>query len=153
MKIFINKNKLILIFIVIFGCKHIVFSQISTIDNTSNVTQNYDSILQIYPIRTLYFDSGSHSLRISDIENLNRIVQLLKNYPEIKLEIKGHTDNQEAQNLSTLRSQTVYQWFLNQGIEKQRIVYKGMGATYPVTSNYTPENRQLNRRIELSIIK
>ncbi len=155
----LNSSKIIGIFSLLVSFQALIFSQLSfsqpKTNNTDieNINNKPDSIIHVYPLQNIYFDFDSNTLRTVDLQNLEQIVLLLKQYPDLILEIKGHTDNQEMQSLSTKRSQTVYEWFLIQGIEKQRIKYKGMGATYPIVSNNYPENRQLNRRIEFNVIK
>lgn len=147
--------KTIFFLTLIFGIHYLMYSQ-STLNKTNNISNvvtanNSDSVIELFPLRNIYFDFGSTNIRQVDIKNLEQIVIFLNKYPTIKLEINGHTDNQETQSLSTSRSQVVYSWFINHGIEKQRIIYKGMGNVYPISSNNNPESRQLNRRIEFSV--
>lgn len=131
-------------------------AQSSLNQNTENLTTlqtNVDSLVEIYVLRNIYFDFGSNELRTTEVETLEKILYLLKNHPNVKLEITGHTDNKEIKSLSISRAQTIYQWFINHGIEKQYITYKSMGAVSPIVSNSNPEYRQLNRRVEFTISK
>lgn len=123
------------------------------ITNAPLKNNHLDSVVTVYALQNIYFDAGSNNLREADIATLDEILIFLKTYPELKLEIKGHTDNKEIQSLSLSRSQNIFQWFINQGIEKQRLIYKGLGATYPIATNNNPESRQLNRRIEFNVMK
>ncbi len=122
------------------------------IQKQTKFINNLDSVIQIYTLRNVYFDFGSKTIRNDDVENLKEIVLLLKNNPELKLEIVGHVDNKEVKGLSVERAQEVFEWFINQGIEK-RITYKSVGNIYPILSNNNPEYRQINRRVEFKITK
>ncbi|MDD3281481.1 MAG: OmpA family protein [Bacteroidales bacterium] len=131
-------------------------AQPSSNQNTESLTTSQtsvDSLVEIYVLRNIYFDFGSKELLTTEVENLEEILHLLKNHPPLKLEIIGHTDNKETQSLSISRAYTIYQWFINHGIEKQYVTYKSMGAVSPIVSNSNPEYRQLNRRVEFTITK
>lgn len=129
-------------------------AQQSSNQNTANLTtiqSNVDSLVEIYVLRNIFFDFGSKELRTTEEENLKQILSLLTKYTNLKLEIIGHTDNKELQSLSISRANTIYQWFIDHGIEKQYIIYKSMGAVNPIVSNRNSEYRQLNRRVEFNI--
>ncbi|MDY0014692.1 MAG: OmpA family protein [Bacteroidales bacterium] len=131
-------------------------AQQSLSQDTANLPltkSNNDSLVEIYVLRNIYFDFGSKELPTTEVENLEEILHLLKNHPPLKLEIIGHTDNKETQSLSISRAYTIYQWFINHGIEKQYVTYKSMGSVSPIVSNSNPEYRQLNRRVEFNITK
>ena len=79
---------------------------------------------------------------------------MLKEHPELKLVIEGHTDNvgkpDGNQVLSEKRANAVRQYLVDTyQIEAARLQAKGLGQTKPVTGNDTPEGRQNNRRVEL----
>ena len=79
---------------------------------------------------------------------------MLKEHPELKLMIEGHTDDVGAaasnQSLSEKRAEAVRQYLVDTyGIDKARLQAKGFGASKPTTGNDTPEGRQQNRRVEL----
>ena len=77
--------------------------------------------------------------------------------PEIRVRIEGHTDSiashQYNQRLSERRAQSVYNYLLNTGVDPAMLEMIGYGETRPVAPNTTPENRQLNRRIEFNVIQ
>ena len=81
------------------------------------------------------------------------IIGQLQNF----IEISGHTDNQggEAYNqkLSENRAKSVFEYLLNNGIDKSRLSYKGYGEEKPVDSNDTEEGRANNRRTEFKILE
>ena len=81
------------------------------------------------------------------------IVKLLKGYPDLRIEIQGHTDSQGRKDynlkLSERRAQTVKSFLIIYGIDASRMTTKGYGPDKPVASNETDEGRALNRRVEL----
>ena len=80
----------------------------------------------------------------------------LKDNTSIKIEIRGHTDNagNAASNLalSTDRAFTVYDILQQNGIAKDRLLYKGFGDTKPVASNATENGKAQNRRTEFVVL-
>ena len=71
--------------------------------------------------------------------------------------MSAHTDSKGADDynlrLSDNRAKSVMDYILSKGIDPKRIVSKGYGETKPVAPNDTDENRQLNRRVEFTILK
>jgi len=102
----------------------------------------------------IYFDFGSNQLRAESDAVLNEIAEALRDHPEWKLNIEGHTDNIGGdaynQNLSTSRALAVKK-ALTAGytIGESRLTTQGFGDTRPAASNDTLEGRALNRRVEL----
>ncbi|EMR04452.1 OmpA family protein [Cesiribacter andamanensis] len=88
---------------------------------------------------------------------LDQVVQLLRENPGMEIMITGHTDNQGSSKanlkLSQDRVEAVRSYLLSRGIDAKRIQGKGFGGTRPVASNANPETRQLNRRVEFTILK
>ena len=88
---------------------------------------------------------------------LDEAVLILKKNPEINVEIDGHTDNRgpAAYNmtLSERRAKAVMKYFVDKGVEAERLTTKGFGFTQPAASNDTEEGRAKNRRVELTPVK
>ena len=88
---------------------------------------------------------------------LDEIVDWLVSNPKVNVEIGGHTDgigSQEYnQKLSEQRAKTVYNYFVEHGVNKDRLSYKGYGKLEPIADNSTDAGRQQNRRVELKIIQ
>lgn len=107
-------------------------------------------------LNNLFFDSGKYNLLPESVTELEKLIAFLKNNPEVKIEIAGHTDNVGSDKdnllLSNNRAMTVYTFLLKHNIAKDRIRYKGYGKSNPIAPNDSDENRQLNRRIEFRII-
>ena len=91
----------------------------------------------------------------SEVE-LDKVVQLLKENPTLKIQINGHTDNigkaKDNLVLSENRAKQVVKYLTDAGINAQRLTYKGFGATQPIADNATEVGRAKNRRTELKVI-
>jgi OmpA-OmpF porin, OOP family len=90
-------------------------------------------------------------------KELNLVVEVMNDNPEMKILLKGHTDNTGDQvvnrRLSEARVKTVRAYLLDQGINAYRIRGKGFGGNVPLVSNATEETRKLNRRVEFEVIE
>lgn len=99
------------------------------------------------------FDSAQ--LRPDAVTVLDEAVTVLNRRSDIKVDVVGHTCNigTEAYNqgLSERRAQSVYDYFVGNGIAADRLTTQGYGETRPAHSNDTPEGRAKNRRVELHV--
>ena len=102
------------------------------------------------------FDIDRATLKVGAEKVLIEMVKLMKNNPDLKIEIQGHTDNTGAADhnldLSGRRAETVKKFLLAYGIEAPRMVVKGYGEEKPVATNDTEDGRAMNRRVELKKI-
>ncbi len=107
-------------------------------------------------LRNIFFASGKSTLTQESNAELDRLVKLLKDVPNLQIEIAGHTDNvgSESMNkkLSHDRAQAVVDYLVKHGISKSRLVAKGYGSSQPVASNKTAKGRQQNRRTVFVIL-
>ena len=75
----------------------------------------------------------------------------------LKMEIKGHTDNVGNKDfnleLSKKRAMAVYSYLIKKGVNPDRLSYSYYGMSKPITSNDTEEGRKINRRVEFEILK
>ncbi len=99
------------------------------------------------------FASGRATLQPGAQRNVQRLAQVLKQYPERRVMVEGFTDSQGSeeknQELSQRRAEAFRQALLNAGVAADRIEVRGHGEGYPVASNDTPTGRQQNRRVEV----
>ena len=106
-------------------------------------------------LRNIFFDTDKFSLKPESVAELNKLLDLLKANPSIKLELSGHTDimGTPAHNLelSENRAKAVYEYLLANGIAASRLSFKGYGQTRPVDSNDTGQGRANNRRTEFRV--
>jgi cytochrome c oxidase subunit 2 len=102
------------------------------------------------------FKTGSPELTEDSKYELDNVISVLKEKPELRIEVSGHTDNtgdaSENLQLSIDRANVVRDYLLNEGIDGSRMLAKGYGQTSPVADNATEEGRQENRRTEFKII-
>ena len=112
-------------------------------------------------IENIYFDFDKATIKpISEI-SLNKIVKVLNDNPEMKIEVNAHTDirGSDAYNLrlSKRRAASTMLYLINSGINKTRLISQGYGETQPIidckSKDCSDEEHELNRRIEFVIIK
>ena len=101
------------------------------------------------------FEFGKAQLLPTAGPRLDQLADFLRQYPDRKLLIEGHTDSVGStsanQTLSERRAQAVQQALTMRGVDPSRITTRGYGKAFPVASNGTPEGRALNRRVEVVI--
>ncbi len=101
------------------------------------------------------FDSGSYTLKPAARERLARISGIVLAYPDLRLEIEGHTDSVGSdaynQTLSEKRAGSVRDYLVNNGVSINNVIARGMGKGNPVADNSTAAGRKLNRRVELIV--
>ena len=103
------------------------------------------------------FDINSAEIKSEAYPMLDEAILILEKNPEMKVEIDGHTDNTGSaaynMNLSERRAKSVMKYYVDQGVEAERLTTKGFGFTKPAASNETKEGRTKNRRVELTPVK
>lgn len=131
---------------------------------SANGYQEITKDIQLLPVnpgskivlRNVFFDTGSATLRPESYPELNRLAEAFKLYPNLVIEISGHTDSRgsAASNmaLSQNRAQSVVDYLVSIGVERTHLVAQGYGEDQPVADNATADGRQLNRRVEAKII-
>jgi outer membrane protein OmpA-like peptidoglycan-associated protein len=111
---------------------------------------------QKIPVNNIFFVRSKAELLSQSYRELNKLVNILKEYRTIEIELGGHTDNmgQSALNLdlSLRRVATVKQYLVDKGIDAQRLHTKGYGDTQPIARNDRELDRRLNRRVEFTIL-
>ncbi|MDH5604801.1 MAG: OmpA family protein, partial [Cyclobacteriaceae bacterium] len=153
-------------------------------DLTTNVT--FDTLLvlekkeinKVFVLDNIYYDLDSWDIRQDAAVELDKLVVLLQDNPEIKIELSSHTDSRQTDSynlrLSQRRAKSAVDYIVSQGIEPQRLVAKGYGESNPFTITDTSGNRviltesfinsndeidererlhQLNRRTEFKILE
>lgn len=108
-------------------------------------------------LENLFFLQGESQILPESIPVLERLYDVMVKNPSLVIELGGYTDNQGSKNanklLSKQRAEAVNIYLLNNGINKKRVSAKGYGSIRPIASNADPESRQLNRRVEVKVIK
>jgi outer membrane protein OmpA-like peptidoglycan-associated protein len=108
-------------------------------------------------LKNIFFDTKKTELKPASMIELNKVIQLMNDNPQLVILISGYTDNvgkdEDNLKLSTDRALSVVHYLLaSQQIAKARIQYKGFGAGKPIADNKTEDGRAMNRRTELSVI-
>ena len=95
-------------------------------------------------------------MRSTSFPELERVIKLLNDYPSIRVEISGHTDNIGSlatnKKLSESRAKAVVDYIVSKGIDVARLEFQGYAYFQPVATNDTEEGRQENRRVEFKIL-
>lgn len=108
-------------------------------------------------LNNVFFDLNKYDLKPESAVELDNIVKLLKENPDIKVMISGHTDStgREEDNklLSARRAQAVVNYLVQNGIDARRLKSEGFGSSQPIAPNTTEEGRARNRRTELKVIE
>jgi outer membrane protein OmpA-like peptidoglycan-associated protein len=127
--------------------------------NRANIAVNNGHAIQKHltgNLENILFDFNRFELKSQHYSDLDEIAAMLRQNPDAKIEIHGHTDNVGTaaynQRLSEKRAGTVKNYFVEKGIEKDRLFPKGFGFTINRASNKNETGRALNRRVEISPI-
>ncbi len=108
-------------------------------------------------LRNIYFDTDKWDIKPESQVELAIVIQVMKENPQIRVEISGHTDSRASvkhnQVLSENRAKATVDYLVQHGIARDRLEAVGYGLSQPCASNETEEGMALNRRIEAKIIK
>lgn len=111
---------------------------------------------EMITLKNIFFETASAELLNTSQNELNKVVDLMKKNPSMKIQVNGHTDNvgADADNmkLSVSRSLSVKNYLIEHGIDAGRITNKGFGETKPIDTNATDQGRANNRRTEIEIL-
>ena len=133
---------------------------LTDIDSVTTIEQN----ITLKPVKVgsqivlhnIFFEFNSAKLLPESIGELQRVLKLMQENPDIKVEIAGHTDSigTESYNLklSQQRADAVKEWLVQHGIDSSRIIAKGYGESQPIADNGTEEGRAKNRRVTFTIV-
>jgi outer membrane protein OmpA-like peptidoglycan-associated protein len=121
---------------------------------SANIQRNANVLAVTFKSDVLY-DVNSAALKPGAYNEINRVATVLMQYPQTVIQIAGHTDSSGSeeynQGLSERRALGVQNALLNQGVAANRMQAVGFGETQPIADNSTPQGRQLNRRVIITI--
>jgi|GEM_PF-587026 len=125
-------------------------------ETVKNTPTNYTRDRSI--LRNIYFQFGTSQLRQESEPRLQELLNYMKQNPGKKVEISGHTDKIGSREtnlmVSQARAEAVKRWLVSKGIATDRIITNGYGESQPLASNDDEiDGRELNRRIEISVIQ
>jgi outer membrane protein OmpA-like peptidoglycan-associated protein len=108
-------------------------------------------------LNNVFFDFDKSILKAESFPELNRLVDLMKERPQMQVEIAGHADatgpEQYNLGLSERRANAVAKYIVEKGIEMNRITAVFFGESQPAETNETKDGRKKNRRVEFKILK
>ena len=123
--------------------------------STNPTDPNDDVILDVSSpvvLEGVYFAPGKSEINPGTETILFEVLKTMRAYPDMKVEIRGYTDNSgryyKNMELSLARAQAVRDWLINKGMNADNLTAKGFGEEYPIADNATEEGRRKNRRIE-----
>lgn len=105
----------------------------------------------------VFFDTGKATIKRVSYQLLNEVAEALRANPTMEVLVEGHTDSVGGDStnlkLSNARANSVRTYLVQQGIESVRLTAIGFGETRPISDNDTPDGREVNRRVEFTIVK
>lgn len=105
----------------------------------------------------VYFATDKSEVLPQSYNELQLLLEMLMAHPTMKIELRGHTDNQGTiahnNSLSEARAKAVVDYLVEHGIDRQRLSWHGYGKDMPVSDNSTPKGRSLNRRVEYRVVE
>ena len=108
-------------------------------------------------LKNVQFESNSSELTAGSSESLDKVVNAMNEYDQLRIEIQAHTDNsgEAAYNLSLSekRANSVRDYLIGKGVAADRMKAKGYGESQPIADNKTRDGRTANRRVELKVIE
>ena len=117
----------------------------------------------VFKLNNVYFPADRHVMKEESIATLEKLFQVLKNNPKMKISIEGHVccirDAPDALDIDTYepslsvnRAKAIYKYLVDKGIEAARLSYVGFGRRRPVIANeQSEEDADKNRRVEIRI--
>jgi peptidoglycan-associated lipoprotein len=118
---------------------------------------------KIFVLENIYYNFNKFDIRPDAALELDKLVQLLVDNPEIKIELSSHTDSVDTDDyniwLSQKRAESAVEYIVRHGISPDRLVAKGYGESKPIARNSNldgsdnPTGRQKNRRTEFKILE
>ncbi len=105
----------------------------------------------------LIFAQGKAIIEPQSYQELDGVVQMMKDNSKMEIQLEGHTDNlgdaKANMTLSQKRVEAVKKYVVSKGISKNRVKTKAFGGTQLIAIGITPEARNANRRVEMRILK
>jgi len=104
-------------------------------------------------LKGVQFETGTATLTPNSYIILNEVLESLREWPEVKIEVRGYTDSigsdQVNLRLSQARAESVAEYLVGKGIDRARVTPIGMGEADPIADNTTAAGRAKNRRVEI----
>ena len=112
---------------------------------------------ETFRLKDIYFDFAAWDLHPRSFVELKKLLSLLKKYPDMTIEIIGHTDSigsyEFNDELSDKRADSVVRWLIENNVTAERLQHRGEGERKPIANNKYEPGRRLNRRVEFRVVK
>ena len=121
-----------------------------------------DDLFKVLKLKPIYFDLNKDNIREDAAVELQKILAVMEEYPEMRIDVRSHTDSRASHQyndqLSERRAKSTAMWLINQGISKSRISWKGYGERQLINNcadgvNCSEAEHQENRRSEFIILE
>ena len=108
-------------------------------------------------LNNILFETGKSILTSGSFTELDRLLNIMQDNPQMKIEISGHTDKTGSEplnfKLSQDRAKAVVEYLIQKGIDRSRMEFRGYGSLQPISDNTTSMGRTKNRRVEFKILE
>lgn len=121
-----------------------------------------DDLFKVLKLNPIYFDLDKYNIRPDAALELAKVFAVLEEYPDMKIDIRSHTDSRAShrynETLSSNRARSTAQWLIDNGINRNRLTWKGYGETQLTNGcsdgvNCTEAEHQANRRSEFIVVE
>jgi outer membrane protein OmpA-like peptidoglycan-associated protein len=124
----------------------------SSLKHWSEISNPHDYLNQLFQIENLYFETGKDVIKADAFANLDKLAEILKANPDVKLGVHGHTDKTGSADLnmklSKKRATSVKAYLIEKGVDGSRINSTGHGPNSPILDGDSEEEYKYNRRVE-----
>jgi outer membrane protein OmpA-like peptidoglycan-associated protein len=124
-------------------------------DSDAAAVRREGNLLAIVLKGDLTFDTNSTTVKLGLLQELDRIANVMVEYPQTLIRVEGHTDSVGSdtynQDLSERRAGNVRNLLVQRGIDYNKMEVIGYGESMPVANNQTEAGRQMNRRVEIKV--
>jgi OOP family OmpA-OmpF porin len=125
--------------------------------SASVAAETSHTVGKVMRLENLIFQLGRAKISPESYPELDKVTVMLQNYPEMVIQLEGHTDYlgdpKENLKLSQERVDAVKTYLISKGANKSKIKTKAYGGTSPISRENTPAAHQMNRRVELRILE
>ena len=135
--------------------------EIDTVTIKGNINALDFDLLSVKPgqllrLHNIYFAQGDYRILEKSRREISELVLLLNQYPDMSIQLEGHTDRLGGRNanveLSENRVQEIKKSLVSSGVNHKRIKTRAFGGSKPISTENNEESRQLNRRVEVRIL-
>lgn len=132
--------------------------QVTNVEFETKIALDKIEVLKPIVLENIYYDLDKADIRPDAAVELDKLVQLMKDNPEIEIELASHTDDRAPDDynldLSQRRARSAVQYLITQGISANRMTARGYGETQLIIKNAaTEDEHQVNRRTEFKVTK